>query len=145
MTDPAPLVLPPAVLPPERPAPPPSGAPFDRRFFESVLPGAVRAYCTQVACTIPLVQLFTSDGARHYIRAISAVSDSWVALHTQAERNEQPIQVFIPYPAIMRVEIHPDLSPELRRFGFLTASSELSPHELAAAAQAAAAETATHG
>lgn len=129
---PSPLVLPPGVMPPARPAPPPSGAPFDRNFFEAVLPAAIHSYCSQVACTIPLVQLYTSDGARHYIRAISAVADAWVALHTQEEQNEQPVQVFIPYPAIMRVEIHPDLSPDLRRFGFLTAASQPTPAELPA-------------
>ena len=69
---------------------------------------------------MPLVQVFTADGARHYIRAISGVSDQWVALHTQEELNEQPVQVFIPYATVIRVEIHPDLSPDLRRFGFLT-------------------------
>ena len=69
---------------------------------------------------MPLVQLFTTDGARHYIRAISGVTDQWVALHTQEEANEEPIQVFIPYATVIRVEIHPDLSPDLRRFGFLT-------------------------
>ncbi len=134
MASPSPLVLPPGAMPPARPAPSPSGAPFDRNFFESVLPAAVHAYCNQVACTIPLVQLYTSDGARHYIRAISAVSDAWVALHTQEEHDDQPVQVFIPYPAIMRVEIHPDLSPDLRRFGFLTAASEPEPAQIPSSA-----------
>lgn len=128
MARPSPLVLPPGVVPPLSSAPQTPFAPFDRRFFESVLPGAISAYCTQVACTIPLVQIYTADGARHYIRAISAVSDSWVALHTQEDQDEAAVQLFIPYTTIMRVEIHPDLSPELRRFGFIPASdSDASP------------------
>ena len=117
------LILPPGAVPPESPAPA-SGPPFDRNFFEAVLPSAIQSYCTQVACTMPLVQVFTADGARHYIRAISGVTDRWVALHTQEEVNEQPVQVFIPYVTMIRIEIHPDLSPDLRRFGFLTDDTE---------------------
>ena len=127
----SPLILPPGAVP-TQPPPTPSGPPFDRNFFESVLPSAIQSYCSQVACTMPLVQLFTGDGARHYIRAISGVTDQWVALHTQEELNEQPVQVFIPYATVIRVEIHPDLSPDLRRFGFLTDSTDASPTELGA-------------
>ena len=119
MANRSPLILPPGVVSQGQPAA--SGVPFNRDFFESVLPGAIQSYCTQVACTMPLVQLFTSDGSRHYIRAISAVSDLWVALHTQEELDEQPIQMFIPYVTIIRIEIHPDLTPDLRKFGFITA------------------------
>ncbi|MCY3571075.1 MAG: hypothetical protein OXH19_07000 [Chloroflexi bacterium] len=119
MVNRSPLILPPGAVP-TTPTPAPSGPPFDRNFFESVLPSAIQSYCSQVSCKMPLVQLFTADGARHYIRAISGVTDQWVALHTQEELNEQPVQVFIPYATVIRVEIHPDLSPDLRRFGFLT-------------------------
>ena len=119
MVNRSPLILPPGAVP-TTPASSPSGPPFDRNFFESVLPNAIQSYCSQVSCTMPLVQVFTADGARHYIRAISGVTDQWVALHTQEELNEQPVQVFIPYATVIRVEIHPDLSPDLRRFGFLT-------------------------
>ena len=122
MANHSPLILPPGAVPTQAVSAPP-GPPFDRNFFESVLPGAIQSYCSQVACTMPLVQVFTADGARHYIRAISGVTDQWVALHTQEELNEQPVQVFVPYATVIRVEIHPDLSPDLRRFGFLTDSS----------------------
>ena len=114
----SPLILPAGAV--QAPMPTSAGPPFDREFFETVLPQAIQSYCTQVACTMPLVQVFTVDGLRHYIRGISGVTDQWVALHTQEELNEQPIQVFVPYATVMRVEIHPDLSPDLRRFGFLT-------------------------
>ena len=134
MVNRSPLILPAGVVPPVQSAPQSlQHAPFDRKFFESVLPSAIQSYCAQVSCTMPLVRLYTVDGSRHYIRAISAVSDSWVALHTQEELNEQPIQVFIPYLTIVRVEIHPDISPDLRHFGFLTESTRLSAAELAAA------------
>lgn len=116
------LVLPPGVAPPSRPPSAP-GIAFDREFFEKVLPGAVQAYCSQVACTFPVVELRTIDGARFYIRAISAVSDTWVALHTQDESDDEASQVFLPYAAILRVEIHPDLSPEMRRVGFLVSAN----------------------
>lgn len=125
MVNRSPLILPPGAVTPT--APTASGPPFDRDFFESVLPSAIQSYCSQVSCTMPLVQLFTADGARHYIRAISGVNDQWVALHTQEELNEQPVQVFIPYATVIRVEIHPDLSPDLRRFGFLTDAEPPTP------------------
>ena len=134
MVNRSPLILPPGAVP-TQPPPTPSGPPFDRNFFESVLPSAIQSYCSQVACTMPLVQLFTSDGARHYIRAISGVTDQWVALHTQEELNEQPVQVFIPYATVIRVEIHPDLSPDLRRFGFLSDTSQSPSAEIAAGAE----------
>lgn len=134
MVNRSPLILPPGAVP-TAPTPTPSGPPFDRNFFESVLPSAIQSYCSQVSCTMPLVQLFTADGARHYIRAISGVTDQWVALHTQEELNEQPVQVFIPYATVIRVEIHPDLSPDLRRFGFLTEDSP--PAEQITAGEAA--------
>lgn len=134
MVNRSPLILPPGAVP-NAPTPTPSGPPFDRNFFESVLPSAIQSYCSQVSCTMPLVQLFTADGARHYIRAISGVTDQWVALHTQEELNEQPVQVFIPYATVIRVEIHPDLSPDLRRFGFLTDDSP--PAEQITAGEAA--------
>ena len=130
MVNRSPLILPPGAAPPTSPTT--SGPPFDRNFFESVLPSAVQSYCSQVACTMPLVQLFTADGARHYIRAISGVTDQWVALHTQEELNDQPVQVFIPYATVIRVEIHPDLSPDLRRFGFITDSSPPPSAQIAA-------------
>ncbi len=116
----SPLILPPGAAQPTMPTA--SRPPFDRSFFETVLPQAIQSYCSQVACAMPLVQVFTTDGLRHYIRGISGVTDQWVSLHTQEELNEQPVQVFIPYATVMRVEIHPDLSPDLRRFGFLTES-----------------------
>ena len=79
----------------------------------------MQAYCSQVACSMPLVELRTVDGATHYIRAISAVSDQWVALHVQEQHEERPVQVFIPYPTILRVEVHPEPGPEMRGMGFL--------------------------
>lgn len=130
-----PLVLPPGVLPPSRPAPPPQGAPFDRRFFEQVLPQAVQSYCSQVACSMPLVELRTVDGATHYIRAISAVSDQWVALHVQEQHEERPVQVFIPYATILRVEVHPEPGPELRGMGFLPMAAEPAQPRLEAGAE----------
>ena len=131
MVNRSPLILPPGAVPTHA-TPSASGPPFDRDFFESTLPGAIQSYCSQVACTMPLVQVFTADGARHYIRAISGVTDRWVALHTQEELYEQPVQVFVPYATVIRVEIHPDLSPDLRRFGFLTETSLHSAAEIAA-------------
>ena len=118
MVNRSPLILPPGAVPTS--VPPAGGPPFNRDFFESFLPQAIQSFCSQVACTIPLVRIFTADGARYYIRALSGLTDQWLALETQEDEGDDPVQVFIPYATVIRVEIHPDLSPELRRFGFLT-------------------------
>lgn len=96
-----------------------SGVPFDRTFFEQVLPPAVDSFCKQVACTTPLVELRTVDGSTHYVRGISGVSDAWVALHTIQPDHDHPTQVFIPYATIFRVEVHPAENERRHRLGFV--------------------------
>lgn len=112
------LYLPPGVIVPAAPVPPPNGPPFDRAFFERVLPEAVRAFCDQAKCEEPVVELLTVDGDRHYVRGISGVADQWVALHTVNPDHPHPIQVFLPYATIYRVEIHPEMD-ERRGIGFI--------------------------
>jgi hypothetical protein len=116
------IYLPPGVLPPvsamQQPVSNP-GIPFDRAFFEQVLPGSVHSFCAQADCDSPIVELLTVDGSRHYVKGISGVSDSWVALHTQDESHDHAIQVFLPYQTIYRVEIHPEEDIKQRRLGFV--------------------------
>ena len=104
------IYLPPGVAAPAmvQPAAPvmPSAVPFDRAFFEQVLPAAVHSFCSQVKCDRPVVELLTVDGARLFIQGISGVSDSWTALQTTTEDHPHPIQVFVPYQTIFRIEIH---------------------------------------
>jgi hypothetical protein len=97
----------------------PSSVPFDRAFFENVLPGAVAAFCTQLGCEQPVVELLTVDGMTHYVNGISGVSDSWVALHTSQKEHDHAVQVFIPYQTIFRVEVHPESDALPRRLGFI--------------------------
>ena len=113
------LFLPPGVVPPAQATAPGGGPPFDRDFFEQTLPQAIKAFCTQVVCESPIVELYTVDGAKHFVKAISGVSDTWVALHTQREDHEHDIQVFLPYTTIFRVEVHPEEDDGQRRLGFL--------------------------
>ena len=114
------LFLPPGVLPSSAAAQPaPGGPPFDRDFFEQVLPQAIKSFCTQVVCESPIVELYTVDGAKHFLKAVSGVSDSWVALHTRREDHDHDTQVFIPYTTIYRVEVHPEEDDGQRRLGFL--------------------------
>ena len=114
------LFLPPGVVSPSAAAQPAAGGPpFDRDFFEKVLPQAIQSFCTQVVCESPIVELYTVDGAKHFVKAISGVSDTWVALHTKREDHEHDIQVFIPYATIYRVEVHPEEDDGQRRLGFL--------------------------
>ena len=82
------------------------GVPFDRAFFEQVLPAAVNSFCSQVKCDRPVVEVLTVDGARLFIQGISGVSESWAALQTTTEEHPHPIQVFVPYQTIFRVEVH---------------------------------------
>ena len=115
------LFLPPGVVAPSAAAaqPVPGGPPFDREFFEQVLPQSIRSFCGQVVCESPIVELYTVDGAKHFVKAISGVAASWVALHTQREDHDHDIQVFLPYATIYRVEIHPEEDDGQRRLGFL--------------------------
>lgn len=115
------IYLPPGVAPTTSAPvqPPPTGVPFDRNFFENVLPPSVQAFCQQVACDTPIVELFTVDGTRHFVRGISGVADLFVALHTQQAEHDHPVQVFLPYQTIFRVEVHPEADVEQRRLGFI--------------------------
>ncbi len=123
-TIPSVIYLPPGVVAPSPPPPPPvGGPPFDRSFFEKVLPEAVKSFCEQVACESPVVEVLTVDGERHYVRGVSGVTDQWVALHTANPNHDHPVQVFVPYSTIYRVEIHPEMD-ERRRLGFLPALRE---------------------
>ncbi|MEO6398145.1 MAG: hypothetical protein ABIP13_06720, partial [Tepidiformaceae bacterium] len=85
----------------------PSGLPFDRTFFEQVLPQAIQAFCSQTQCTLPVVELMTVDGSTHFVNGIAGVADQWVALQTSSEDHEHVIQVFLPYATVFRVEVHP--------------------------------------
>ncbi len=113
-------------LPPGVPAAPSSptpsaqpGVPFDKAFFQGLLPTAIKNFCDQVACESPIVELLTTDGTRHFVKGISGVADEWVALHTEEEDHEHPMQVFIPYQTIYRVEVHPEKHHGQRRLGFI--------------------------
>lgn len=146
------IYLPPGVTPAAAPSGPiagvPSAVPFDRAFFEQVLPQSIRHFCEQVDCgQLPVVELLTVDGTTHYVNGISGVSDSWVALHTSNVEHEHPVQVFVPYQTIFRLSIHPAEDHGRRRLGFLVerdaetaAALEAKPVEQVAA-EASPAET----
>ena len=120
------IYLPPGVSAPSvaQPTPTlvPNAVPFDRAFFLQILPGAVGAFCQQVQCDAPVVELLTVDGTTHYVKGISGVSESWVALTTTSPEHKQAIQVFIPYQTIFRVEVHP-CDNERRQLGFILAQA----------------------
>lgn len=123
------IYLPPGVVPAPSMASPagPSGVPFDRDFFEKVLPPAIESFCKQVDCEVPLVELLTVDGARHLVNGISGVSESWVALQTAQEGRNHPTQVFVPYQTIFRVEIHPEHDVRREHLGFVTDGKRARP------------------
>jgi len=126
MTQPSRVIyLPPGVVPgpaagPAQPhASPTPGIPFDRVFFEQVLPRSIAAFCTQVDCeSSPLVELLTVDGSTHYVKGISGVADLWVALHTTDPERDHPVQVFVAYQTILRVAVHPGDDERRGRLGF---------------------------
>ncbi|MEX0784583.1 MAG: hypothetical protein WD557_18265 [Dehalococcoidia bacterium] len=114
------IYLPPGVIPQAGPPPglQPSGIPFDRAFFERLLPQAVQSFCSQVKCDLPVVEVYTLDGTRHFVNAISGVTDTFVALQTSVEDHDHTVQAFIPYQTIYRVEIHPEGDSNRGRLGF---------------------------
>lgn len=115
------IYLPPGVMPPvqQLPAPPiATGIPFDKAFFAELLPQAVANFCAQVTCDHPIMELMTVDGTTHFINGVSGVADTWVALHTSRKEHDHPIQVFIPYQTIFRVELHPCSGDRENRLGF---------------------------
>lgn len=118
------IYLPPGVIPPAAATPQASpvnnGIPFDRAFFEQVLPAAIGGFCKQVGCEIPVVEVSTVDGATHYVNGISGVSDQWVALSTARPDHPHPVQMFVPYQTIYRVEIHPEPDEKRAHLGFIT-------------------------
>jgi len=112
----------PAPQPVQQPQIQSSGLPFDRTFFEQILPGSVASFCQQVVCTQPVVEVLTVDGVTHFVRGVSGLSDTWVALHTRVDHHEEDIQVFVPYASIFRVSIHPAEDDRRRSMGFLVAN-----------------------
>ncbi len=129
MTQPSRVIyLPPGLVPatpaaPQQAAPVPGpgavGVPFDRAFFEQILPAAIASFCNQVECKIPIVEVLTLDGAKHYVNGISGASDSWVALQTASVEHDHTTQIFVPYQTIFRVEIHPEPDARRQRLGFV--------------------------
>ncbi len=119
------IYLPPGVttpvLPPQHgsPQPPPQNVPFDRNFFQQVLPEAIENFCKQTDCGTPIVEILTVDGTTHYVNGISGLSDQWVALHTSQPDHDHPVQVFVPYSTVFRVGIHPAEEHHRKRLGFI--------------------------
>jgi hypothetical protein len=136
MSHPSSLIyLPPGVVPPAAAAPPVmAGIPFNRQFFESVLPQSVGAFCSQVECDSPRVELYTGDGTTHFVNAVSGVTDLWVALQTAREEHRHPIEVFLPYQTIYRVEIHPESDEKRQHLGFKVPADAPPPPAVQAAA-----------
>jgi hypothetical protein len=78
----------------------------------------VQSFCSQVKCDLPVVEVYTMDGTRHFVNAISGVTDTFVALQTSLEAHDHVVQAFIPYQTIYRVEIHPEGDSNRGRLGF---------------------------
>lgn len=135
------LYLPPGVVPgaaSAQPQVPSGGMPFDRTFFEQILPQAIQAFCSQLQCTFPVVELMTVDGTTHYVNGIAGVADNWVALQTSREGHEHVTQVFVPYATIFRLEVHPSPDAGRSQLGFVLDSVKRMP-ELTGAAESGAA------
>lgn len=105
----------------------PTGIPFDRTFFEQVLPQSIAGFCSQTQCDVPVVEVTTVDGMTHYVNGISGIADAWVALHTSLPEHEHPVQAFIPYQTIFRVEIHPETDVRRHHLGFDTSAEAPAP------------------
>ncbi len=122
-----------------------NGAPFDRAFFEQLLPRAVGAFCEQAGCDSPVVEVLTTDGTTHFVIGISGFTDAWVALHVSEPDHGHPVQVFIPYQTVFRVEIHPASDIHEGRLGFVTTPAPPVPVEAALAPAAPIEASAARG
>ncbi len=142
MTQPSRVIyLPPGLAPPTQPVsaqqgPTASGIPFDRTFFEQVLPQLIAGFCSQTQCDVPVVEVSTVDGMTHYVNGIAGVADAWVALRTSVLEHEHPVQAFIPYQTIFRVEIHSETDARGHHLGFDTSAEAPQPTSFAVAAPA---------
>jgi hypothetical protein len=151
MTQPSRVIyLPPGLVPGNQPqsahpGPLPSGIPFDRAFFEQVLPQAIAGFCSQTQCEVPLVEIATVDGMTHYVNGISGVADAWVALRTSVPEHEHPVQAFIPYQTIFRIEIHPETDGRRNHLGFDTSAEAPQPTAYSSALPAVAAKAGKSG
>ena len=78
------IYLPPGVVTPQSASGPPTtaGVPFDKAFFQNMLPTAIKHFCEQADCDSPIVELLTTDGTRHFVKGISGVADQWVAVNS---------------------------------------------------------------
>jgi hypothetical protein len=143
MTQPSSVIyLPPGVVPATPAAQRPvDGLPFGRQFFEAVLPRAVTAFCDSVECKIPRVELYTTDGATHFVNAVSGVTDLWVALQTRREGHDHSIEVFVPYQTIYRVEIHPESDENHGGLGFYLPAVNVMPPAVQPASNSASKKT----
>jgi len=115
------IYLPPGVMPPTQQAPAPvaaAGIPFDRPFFEQMLPQAIAVFSAQMTCDHPVVEVLTVDGTTHFVNGVTGLADAWVALHTSKKEHDHPVEVFVPYQTIFRVEVHPCSDESPRRLGF---------------------------
>lgn len=115
------IYLPPGVVPAQSTPPHPVGehSPFDRQFFETLLPQAIASFCKQAGCDSPRVEVYTTDGAMHYVNGISGVADDWVALYASRDEHPRALELFLPYQVIYRVEIHPESDESRRHLGFV--------------------------
>lgn len=118
------IYLPPGVVAPQGPSSPAvpanPGIPFDKAFFQQILPAAVDGFCQQVGCNVPILEVLTVDGMTHYVNGIIGVADQWVALQVSKPDHEHVIQMFVPYQTIFRVEVHPEQDERRRHLGFAT-------------------------
>ena len=124
------LYLPPGVVPgPQAPAQQivgQPGIPFDRTFFEQVLPSAIAEFSKQSGHERPMVELLTVDGMTHHVVGISGVADTWAALHTRVENHDHDVQIFVPYTTIFRLAIH-GAEDERGHLGFVLGASAQRP------------------
>jgi hypothetical protein len=94
------IYLPPGVVAPQGPSSPAvpanPGIPFDKAFFQQILPAAVDGFCQQVGCNVPILEVLTVDGMTHYVNGIIGVADQWLRSRSQAGPRARD-QMFVPY------------------------------------------------
>jgi hypothetical protein len=92
---------------------------FDGRFYQAVLPDAVKQQCQMNPGHVPVVELHLADGTTLDLCHIVAFGPTWfaVAYFRNPAEGDEVEQALLPYPLVQWITLsaHP---PQVRHIGF---------------------------
>ncbi|MBE3589958.1 MAG: hypothetical protein IMW98_08650 [Firmicutes bacterium] len=91
---------------------------FNRAFFEEDLYKLLAHYSSTHETHGPVVELKVADGSVYKVKAKVVATDDWVTLEVwESEDAREPVQLTLPYGAVMQVKIYPT-DPDEEHIGF---------------------------